>query len=156
MKIVTTGPASGKIGNVVTSRNRFGSYQRVLAKPTNPNTIDQQSQRNIFQSIASAWRGLTEDQRLQWEALAAQLPRSSVFSSSPLTGFQVFMQVNCVRLTAGQAVYTDPPLPPSFDVLSITGATSTVGDHDHPSAIKLTGVVRNAINTAPDIYFVAG
>ncbi len=130
----------GSVGGTVTQGGRFGPIQRERVKPINPQTERQQTQRNIFATVASEWRGLTELQRNGWDALAAQV-------GGNLTGSQLYTRVNSTRVTCGQAKLEDAPALPAFGILTI-GAL--VADNSAQTVI-LNNV---AVTVVPDKFMV--
>ena len=59
--------ASGSVGGMTFSRNRYGMYTRAKGLPVNPNSEFQQAVRQIFSGLSSAWNGvLTSGQRSGW------------------------------------------------------------------------------------------
>jgi hypothetical protein len=63
---------SGKCGNMVWQRNRYGQICYPAFIPANPRTPAQQAIRGIFGAVSQRWRTLTEAQRLAWIAAAAR------------------------------------------------------------------------------------
>lgn len=108
--IFSEGEISGKLGGKVYSRNRWGAYVRELAVPVNPNTSYQSLQRARISSSADQWRGLTADQRLQWNAFASQVPRTDRLGQAiTLNGFSTLMLLNTARLVVGKQPLDSPP-----------------------------------------------
>lgn len=159
MKIQTVGTASGSVGPVTTSRNRFGQYQRNRVTPLNPQSVDQQNVRATLSSCASAWRGLTEIARQAWAAFSVALPGN-------LTGFNAFVKLNVNRALAGAGAYTVPPSMPSFGVFSATAlvavtTSGTLTQLDLTDAATTTPapdgyVVEACPPVSPGISFVGG
>jgi len=86
---------SGKCGNMVWQRNRYGQICYPAFIPCNPRTPPQQAIRGIFGAVSKRWRTLTEAQRLAWIAAAATiLSRPRLAQSGPLPGLQLFVKVN--------------------------------------------------------------
>src|ERR1035437_2775858 len=63
-------PRSGKRGNMVWQRNRYGQYSYPAFIPFNPRTPAQVAVRGTFGAVSKRWRELTEDQRIIWCAVA--------------------------------------------------------------------------------------
>lgn len=92
---------------------------RTKVTPINRRTEAQQNARSVFGSSASAWRGLTEEQRAGWNAVTRDYPRTDVFGNTRyLSGQQLFVSLNNVRVAAGQGMLEDAPEP---------GTVSTTG-----------------------------
>ena len=102
---------SGKCGNMVWQRNRYGQICYPAFIPANPRTPAQQAIRGIFGAVSKRWRTLTEEQRLAWIAAAATiLSRPRLAQSGPLTGCQLFVKVNVYLAYRGQPQVDLPPL----------------------------------------------
>ena len=136
MKILDI-PQSGKRGLTVSQQGRFGQISRALALVSNPRTPAQVNVRNIFASVTAAWRSLTQEQQLAWNAAAqahTSTPRCG--TSGPLTGFLFFNKINCVLATFGEARVVAPPAAPVFPPLAPTALT--IPNAAGVIAIKLT------------------
>ncbi len=91
----------GLIGGTVFARGANGSYIRSFAKSANKNTELQQIKRNNLATYAAKWRGLTDEERNQWNQATAQYPYTNrVGDVCHYTGFQLFMKVNLTLETA--------------------------------------------------------
>jgi len=102
---------SGKCGNMVWQRNRYGQICYPAFIPANPRTPAQQAIRGIFGAVSKRWRTLTEEQRLAWIAAAATiLSKPRLAQSGPLTGCQLFVKVNVYLAHRGQPQVDLPPL----------------------------------------------
>jgi len=88
--------ASGSVGGVVYSHNRFGTYQRQRAIPTDPASSFQVAVRNIFSSLASRWVNvLTAAERAAWDTYAANTPVvDKIGQSIYLTGLNMYIRSN--------------------------------------------------------------
>ena len=125
MKILDI-PQSGKEGLHVSMAGRCGQSRRALVIPANPRTPGQRAVRQHFAAAAEAWRGITEDQRVAWNTLAkTRQSRSRLGQSGPLSGLQLFVQVNASLALVGGDQVTDPPALPDFPDLAVTGLTAT-------------------------------
>ena len=62
--------ASGKLGGVVASHNRNGSYMRRHVIPVQPRTPAQRAVRDQFSGLSSAFRNLGASTIAGWNALA--------------------------------------------------------------------------------------
>ena len=74
-----TGPlmslsAAGSFGDTITFGKWKGiQYARIKSTPTNPNSVNQQAQRTLFQNAVAGWQALTEQVKGNWTARAAEL-----------------------------------------------------------------------------------
>ena len=101
---------SGKCGNVVWQRNRYGQIHYPFFIPANPRSPAQRLVRGTFGSVSARWRTLTEVQRISWRLAGKdQKTRGGVGGRWPLPGFNYFMRVNVFLANRGQAQLDLPP-----------------------------------------------
>lgn len=122
MAIFTTAiPVSdirNSIGGVTFSKGPFGNFIRERVIPTNPQSSGQADVRGNFTTLATAWRGLTDNQRAAWAAYAATVQKTNSLGQpyNPLP-LNAFISGNSVALQAGapqvSAGPTTPGLSPS-------------------------------------------
>src|ERR1019366_1951890 len=118
-------PRSGKRGNTVWQRNRYGQYSYPAFIPYNPRTPAQVAVRGAFGAVSKRWRKLTKDQRIIWCAVArTKKSKPRLCQCGPLTGFLLFVKVNVplanrgisqVDLPPGYAACARPAVPDVFD-----------------------------------------
>jgi hypothetical protein len=119
-------PQVGKLGTTVTWKGRNGMVRRWKAIPRNPRTTDQLAVRAKLASQAAAYDQLTDAQQEAWVAAAAKVQTSPTLGQSgPLTGYQLFIKVNCALLAIGADPVTAPPAKPLLAVLPIDGLQIT-------------------------------
>lgn len=127
MKKLTV-PESGSQADTTASRNRFGQYNRTRAIPVQPRTPAQLQARSYLSDCSAAWRGLTEAQRLAWNALASTvMRRDSLGQQYSPTGHQLFVGLNATLLLSGAAIVSAPPATFAFGANPATGLTSAGG-----------------------------
>ena len=103
-------PRSGKRGNTVWQRNRYGQYSYPAFIPHNPRTPAQVAVRETFGAVSKRWRALAEDQRIIWCAVArTRKSKSRLCQCGPLTGFLLFVKVNVALANRGLAQVDLPP-----------------------------------------------
>ena len=125
MKILDI-PQSGKRGLTVSLKSRNGLVSRSLARPTDPRTDAQLRLRGLLGTVATHWSRLTQEQRDAWAAEASRhQSRPRLGQSGPLTGFQLYLKINCARLVIGEQEVPMPPPPPNFPELPVSGLTIT-------------------------------
>ncbi|MGL4901445.1 MAG: hypothetical protein ACRC4U_15370 [Shewanella sp.] len=109
----------GKINGMVASKNRAGAYLRTKVTPVNPQTSRQGFVRSALTSLAQAWRGLTEAQRLSFNAAVQSFAKTDIFGDlkNP-SGFNLYMRLNQNLSTISAAPIDQAPLP--AEVLSVT------------------------------------
>ena len=96
-------PQSGRVGDVVFVQSaRYGQLVRKYSPPRNPKTQLQQANRAEFGALASQWRGLPPDNRIQWN-IAADRDRTG------LCGYNYFMKLNAARRHLGLSRLDLPP-----------------------------------------------
>lgn len=124
----------GKIGGKVYSRNASGAFVRKYVKPINANTAKQQSVRNSFASLSSAYRGLTDAERSTYEAMRQFYKRQdSIGNTVTPTAPQLFNRLNGVLLQNGDitlgSLLTTCPAP-----IALTGITASAPTGDVSSS----------------------
>lgn len=112
------GSLSGSIGDNVFSHNKGGPYLRRRAIPTNPNTTKQQSVRGQLSTLSSAWRGLSANQRAEWQMWAENNPSVGPLGDPVIwSGQQAYLSCNIAVLNSGGTRNDDCPVtgaPPSL------------------------------------------
>jgi hypothetical protein len=109
----------GKIGGHVASKNRSGAYLRTKVTPVNVRSTAQQNVRNIFGTIAQAWRGLTEVQRDAWNSAVGQWSKTDIFGDlrNP-SGISLFQRLNANLMAIGESMIVSPPMPVALSAIS--------------------------------------
>jgi hypothetical protein len=103
-------PRSGKRGNMVWQRNRYGQYCYPAFIPSNPRTPAQVAVRGAFGAVSARWRTLTEEQRVIWCAVAKhRKSKPRLGQCGPLTGFLYFVKINVALANRGLAQIDLPP-----------------------------------------------
>lgn len=153
------GPASGKLGGIVASRNRGGSYLRKLSIPVNPQSIFQQTVRNAVSTLTSRWATLDQSVREGWGVYSDAVPMPDPFGDPrPIGALAMYVRCNVSRIQAGEPIVDNPPAtlnlgdPPSMGDLSFTEdggdvAIEWVNDSTLTSADKI--VIYGSRPTAP-------
>jgi len=123
---------SGSIAGDVYARNRFGNYIRPRTKPVNPKSSRQIGIRVIMMFLAEQWREspMTDTIREAWQTYASSVNwLNRLGEQVTLTGFNMFIQCNSARLTAGGSLITAAPtvlgLPPGDPTFAVAGSAST-------------------------------
>ena len=111
-------PASGRWGNQVAFKSRYGQALRNYVIPKNARTVAQQRMRRVFGHNSQAWGpGLSQEQRDRWNVAGPQVmshPRCG--QSGPLTGEQFFTGINSVLGCVGLPPLWEPPARVIFDL----------------------------------------
>jgi hypothetical protein len=101
---------SGKCGNTVWQRNRYGAYCYPAFVPANPRTQAQMAVRGNFGAVSSRWEKLTEEQRIIWCRVAhKKWSKPRLCQKGRLTGILLFMKVNVALANRGLAQVDLPP-----------------------------------------------
>lgn len=102
--------ASGSIGGITASHNRFGQYFRARVTPVNPSTAFQIAVRAALTTLAIRWQTLTATQRLAWETYAENVPVvNRVGDTVVLTGLNQYIRSNVPRIQNGLVIVDDGP-----------------------------------------------
>jgi hypothetical protein len=108
-------PKSGKRGTVVSYRTIYGQISRQYVVPHDPHTADQVERRTAFGRARFLWRTLSEEQRVAWARTASgRRTRTRLRQSGPLSGYLLFIQINCNLAAIGLPMVLDPPDAPKF------------------------------------------
>jgi hypothetical protein len=116
---------SGKCGDTVYQRNRYGQIAYPAFVPFNPRTDAQCAVRNTFGAVSAPWRTLTQEQRNVWVAVASTKKSRPRLGCGPLTGFNYFVKVNVALAHCGQAQADLPPGYPRFARPTVSGVSDT-------------------------------
>lgn len=136
MALVKYGPAvvqmSGSIAGTVFARNRFGNYSRPRTKPVNPKSSRQIAARILIMYLSEQWREspMTDLIRAAWQTYADSVNWNNRLGEQvTLTGFNMFIQCNSARITAGGTLITAAPtvlsLPPGDPVFAVAGSAAS-------------------------------
>ena len=121
--------ASGKLGGIVASHNRGGTYFRHHAVPVQPRTPAQTLVRNQLQGFSSAFKNLTQAQIAGWNALALTVTlKSKLGTTYNPTGQQLFVSCNkhlaAINITALLSNAPTIPSIPGFTSFTVSNTTA--------------------------------
>lgn len=106
-----TGALKGSIAAVTYTKNRYGYYCKQKPIPTNRNTPAQAIVRGNMRDLVAAWKtDVTAAQSDAWEHAAGLHRRSDWGSSYNLSGVNLFIAVNQLRLKSGLVVLWEPTI----------------------------------------------
>ena len=109
-------PKSGTRGTTVSYRTRYGQISRQLVVPHDPRTPVQVSRRAGFGRARFLWGKLTDAQRAAWNRTAGgKSTRRRLNQSGPLSGYLLFVKINCNLAAVGLEMVLDPPEVPDFE-----------------------------------------
>jgi len=115
---------SGKCGDVVWQRNRYGQICYPAFVPFNPRTPAQQAGRGVFAAVSARWRTLSQQQREVWIAVAWNKWSKPRLGSGRLPGFNYFVKVNVALVNRGEAQVDLPPGYPRKDLVRTRSTAS--------------------------------
>ncbi len=121
--------ASGKLGGIVASHNRGGTYFRHHSIPVQPRTPAQTAVRNQLQAFSSAFKSLTQPQVAGWNALALTVTlKSKLGTTYNPTGQQLFVSCNkhLAAINVNTVLTTAPTIPsiPGFTSFTVANSSS--------------------------------
>ncbi len=150
----------GKVGGHVLSKNRAGAYVRTKVTPSNPQTSFQQAVRQRLGSLSSAWGGLTEPQRLSWNAVVDSWSTTDIFGDTVNpSGKNLFVKINTNRALVGEPNLLLAPLPAEMPIItvSIADQTALIFTVDVEGGTALQEVVIQATpNLSPGVFNATG
>ena len=123
--------ASGSMGDITWSHNRFGQYARSRTKPVNPNSARQQKIRGLLATLTARWsQTLTDPQRTAWNLYGSSVKmKNRIGQDIHLTGFNHYLRSNIVigdmagtYVDAGPTIFELPEKDAAF---AITGSEAT-------------------------------
>src|SRR5450759_232873 len=125
-----------EVSIVRTCKSPFGQVSRIGGSPANPRTPSQMEVRITLSRVAARWRALAEVQRTAWMAAAKDAKSNSRLSQSgSLSGFQLFVKINCTLSQFGEAQVDAPPERPQFPDLA--PASLSITNTGGVAALKL-------------------
>jgi hypothetical protein len=108
-------PQSGKLGDIVASRNHYGPYLHKHFAPRKQPSRAQVRAREAWGILAAAWDDLTEAQRLLWNREGPETPsRRRLGRSHGLIGSVLWQKLNYPRVLIGLKPLEAPTSRPSF------------------------------------------
>jgi len=152
----------GTIAATTFTKNKAGAAMRNRVTPINRRSSGQTTQRQRLSALSAQWRGLTEAERIAWNAASASFPQTDALGQTIfLTGAQLFVRLNANLLVITQAAITSPPSPVSFAVLTFTSITDasagTIALAFSPTVpTGFSMVVRATAPVSPGKSFVPG
>jgi hypothetical protein len=108
-------PKSGRQGDVVFVKGRYGNVIREFVPPANPRTADQQGHRHNLCAVSARWHPLTPDHHAAWRALAAKTDFiTETGERVRRNGYTLFVALNTRRADLGLPQFDVPPAQPVF------------------------------------------
>jgi len=149
--------ASGSVGGLTMSRNRYGQYIRIRAIPTKVSNENTMSARARLIQVSQAWGLLTSAQQRAWAVYADSAPITDALGDKQvLTPHAAYVQINARVVLAGGTILTAPPsaaAPPSLTACTgtwdIGAGTSTLAYTVTPLAANHCLYVQAAVLIKP-------
>jgi hypothetical protein len=108
-------PQSGKVGTMVSYKTKYGQIRRRYVIPRDPRTLVQVNRRVAMTRWARQWSRLTEEQRGDWNATVGDArTRPRLNQSGRLSGFLLFVRINCNLAKHNLAPVDEPPAVPQL------------------------------------------
>jgi hypothetical protein len=125
MKILDV-PQSGRLGTAVSYKTRSGQFRRRYVIPRDPRTQSQVNRRMALRRAAYLWGKLTDSQRAAWTSAAHGVrTRRRLNQSGALSGYLLFVKINCNLASLGLPTVADPPDSPRFGLNPVGQLTIT-------------------------------
>jgi len=122
------GQASGRVGSVIYSHNRGGSYVRNGTIPITSTTAEALAAKIRLGSLASAWQGLSDAVRLSWRSYAEANPvLNRLGQTITLQSNAVFIGLNARIVASGNPPIYAPPITPAPGGLLTIAQTCDIG-----------------------------
>ena len=101
----------GKLGGHVFTKTKSGATMRTKVTPVNPQTPAQASARSRLGGNSQAWAGLSEAQRVGWNALASETSKTNIFGDQYFpSGKNLFTSVNNNLVMTGNPSVSNTPI----------------------------------------------
>ena len=119
--------ARGKLGGQVFSKNRAGAYIRSKVTPSNPQTLDQQSNRALLGSTSRGWSSLSAAERTSWNAAVVNWPRTTIFGSTAIpSGKSLYVELNKNLAALGETMISTPPTKEDMPILGLSTVVADI------------------------------
>ncbi len=106
---------SGRVGQAVYLKGRYGYVVRQYVQPRDPGTPDQLEKRRNLVAVCNRWRTLTPEQRAAWGIAAAEDDFvTETGALVRLNGYNFFKRLNTRRAALGLPQFVLPPPKPFF------------------------------------------
>lgn len=116
------------VGNITFYHRDGQCYFRTKAKPVFPGTSQQQVQLSIHKRALQAWRNISHEEQLEWNALATQVKskRPPYDHKTSISGYNLFVSAYHGYASIGDEKIPEPKPMPDFPTLSLKLISSTV------------------------------
>jgi hypothetical protein len=108
-------PKSGRVGQAVYFKGRYGYVVRQYVQPRDPRTPDQLEKRRNLVAVCKRWRTLPPEQRAAWGVAAAEEDFVTETGKRVyLNAYNFFKRLNTRRADLGLPQFDMPPARPFF------------------------------------------
>ena len=116
------------VGNITFYHRDGQCYFRTKAKPVFPGTSRQLVQVSIHKRALQAWRNISHEEQLEWNALATQVKskRPPYDHKTSISGYNLFVSAYHGYASIGDEKIPEPKPMPDFPTLSLKLISSTV------------------------------
>ena len=116
------------VGNITFYHRDGQCYYRTKANPVFPGTSHQLVQVSIHKRALQAWRNITHEEQLEWNALATQVKskRPPYDHKTSISGYNLFVSAYHGYASIGDEKIPEPKPMPDFPTLSLKLISSTV------------------------------
>ena len=116
------------VGNITFYHRDGQCYFRTKAKPVFPGTSRQRVQLSIHKRALQAWRNISHEEQLEWNALATQVKskRPPYDHKTSISGYNLFVSAYHGYASIGDEKIPEPKPIPDFPTLSLKLISSTV------------------------------
>ena len=116
------------VGNITFYHRDGQCYYRTKAQPVFPGTSQQLVQVSIHKRALQAWRNISHEEQLEWNALAAQVrsKRPPYGTKSSISGYNLFVSAYHGYACIGNERVPEPKPMPTFPVISLTYISSSI------------------------------
>ena len=130
----------GKLGGHVFTKTKSGATMRTKVTPVNPQTPAQASARSRLGGNSQAWAGLSEAQRVGWNALASETSKTNIFGDQYFpSGKNLFTSVNNNLVMVGSASTVDAPTFTELPFITLMNAVVDVSASEISLNVQFTG-----------------
>ena len=128
------------VGNITFYHRDGQCYFRRKAQPVFPGTSHQQVQLSIHKRALQAWRNISHEEQLEWNALATQVrsKRPPYGTKSSISGYNLFVSAYHGFACIGDEKVPEPKPMPNFPTLSLKLISSTVVGKSLQVKFKIT------------------
>ena len=116
------------VGNITFYHRDGQCYYRTKANPVFPGTSHQLVQVSIHKRALQAWRNISHEEQLEWNALATQVrsKRPPYGTKSSISGYNLFVSAYHGFACIGDEKVPEPKPMPNFPTLSLKLISTTI------------------------------